>query len=225
MSADTMTDNTTPEADEGFLPFDAPGSSAADQGTESAPAAESTAPDLADAVTRDDETGDIDPSPEKDDIERLLGEPNGPFKLTSGTEVKVSQLRLREFLRLLRIVTRGASINMAGMRANFESPEDFVQTFVAMVLFAVPEAEYETVEFLQTICVPADSGPDKRSKEAAELALRDELDNPELEDVINIITAVVASEARDLQALGKRLTAMFKAAQKMGLAPNLGASD
>ena len=39
------------------------------------------------------------------------------------------------------------------------------------------------------------------------------LDNPELEDLVDLIEAIVRREAKDIMALGKRLAAMLKLAK------------
>ena len=46
-----------------------------------------------------------------------------------------------------------------------------------------------------------------------------DLDNPELDDLVTVIEAVVRREADDLVALGKRLGAMFRLAEKTGQIP------
>jgi hypothetical protein len=164
----------------------------------------------------------LDADPVKDEITALLETPNGPFELSSGTRVVVRQLKLREFLSLLRIVTRGAAPALGSVSLDFDNPTQFVQSLFGVVLFAIPEATEETVEFVQTVVEPADlKGLDAKAALAKREALIDELFNPELEDLINIVAVVVASEGADLQKLGKRLKTMFGVASKMGLTGNI----
>lgn len=151
-----------------------------------------------------------------DDIKRLLEEPNGPFQLASGDIVVIRQLKFREFLRLLRIVTRGASSNMAGMQVNFGDTDSFVQTFFALTLFAIPEADEEVIDFIQGMVDPAELTGNKSVDEAKRQRLYVELSNPEMEDVVNIIAKVIAAEGADLQALGKRLMNMWTLASRVG---------
>lgn len=171
--------------------------------------------------TETSDTEAIEADPEKDEIEALLSTPNGPFELSSGTAVVVRQMNLREFLRLLRIISRGAGATLGSISLDFDNPDQFVQTLLAMILFAVPEAEQETVEFIQTIVEPANLARDPKLALEQRGALLDELDNPDLEDMINILGVIVASEGRDLQKLGKRLRSMFSVASKMGLTGNI----
>lgn len=170
---------------------------------------------LSEAVPAEDE---VTAAPEKDELERLLEDPTGPFSLSSGTTFQIRQLRLRELLRLLRIITRGASVTMPAMNLDFDNPDEFVQTFIAMVIFSIPEAEDETVDFVQSMVEPVPSGFEDADARARVALLR-ELENPDLEDTITILTVIVATEGRDLAALGKRLRSMLGAARKMGQVP------
>lgn len=170
---------------------------------------------LADFVPADEE---VTAAPEKDEMERLLEDPSGPFALASGTAFNIRQLRLRELLRLLRIVTRGASMAMPALNFNFENPDEFVQSFLALVVFSIPEAEDETVDFVQSMVDPILTGHEETDARSR-LALLNELENPELDDIITIITIIIATEGRDLAALGKRLRSMLSVARKMGQVP------
>lgn len=162
---------------------------------------------------------DLVPDPERSEIERLLGGEDKTFTLTTGSTVRIHSLKLREFLRLLKIVTRGGIPAIGALDFDFESSEGFVQSFLALVLFAVPEAEDETVDFLQSMVEPAHLSGNVEADSHARALLIQELDNPELEDMVNLLALIVRTEGRDLQALGKRLRTMFDVAQKMGLAP------
>lgn len=170
-----------------------------------------------DTLTASDEGTPITALPEPSDIERLLADPKGPFTLSSGTPVVIRPLKLREFLKLLRIITRGSASMLSSLSLDFDDVDKFVQTLVAMALFAVPEAEEETLDFVQAMLDPAGLGVSPEADNVLRSRLFLELDNPEMEDVINIIGAVIASEGADLHALGKKTAAMWSAATKMGL--------
>lgn len=163
-------------------------------------------------------------APERDELERLDPQPMR-MVLKSGTEFDVQPLKLRQFLALLRIVTRGASgiLSMGGLSS--QDGEDFVRQLLALVLFAVPEAEDETINFIQTMTVPAHLTGDPIKDQDLINALNEELDNPELEDMVSIIEAIVDREGDDLRALGNRLRSMFKTAEKMGLTNEKSLTD
>lgn len=151
------------------------------------------------------------------ETDRLDPEPKTiELKLESGTEFDLEPLKLRQFLRLLRIVTRGAADVLDQANLDLDDPQSFMQTFLGMVLFSVPEAEEETIDFIQSMVKPKDlTGNAEKDLEKVRV-LRVELDNPELEDVLTIMQAIVEREAEDIRKLGKRAAAMFKTAQKMG---------
>lgn len=159
----------------------------------------------------------ITPAPPRDETERLDPPVTAVIALESGTEIEIEALRLRQFLRLLRIVTRGASDILDSANLDFENPQEFLQTFLAMVLFSIPEAEEETVVFLQSMVRPKNltGNPSKDLITTRELSL--ELENPSLDDTMTIITSIVQKESEDLRSLGKRIAGMLKSAEKMGL--------
>lgn len=158
-------------------------------------------------------------APEKNEIERLLEDPSIPLALASGTPFRIRQLKMREMLRLLRIISRGSAAMLGEISFDSDNPDEFVQTFIALVVFAIPEAEDETIDFVQSMVDPVPTGNAQADAEAR-INLMDELSNPELDDLITILSAIIASEGRDLAALGKRLRALLGTARKMGQVPD-----
>jgi hypothetical protein len=153
-------------------------------------------------------------------------DPDAPLKLLDGTLIAVKPLKMRELLKLLRIVTRGGAMLLPTLRFNGITTDDFAQQFVAVILFAVPEAEIPTAEFIQSIVEPGDLRADtkensKYNEQQRELLL-EKLENPDLEDLVTIVEAVVHNEKDDLQSLGKRLSQVFNLARKSG---QLGSVD
>lgn len=173
---------------------------------------------LSDYVPSDEKVG---AAPEKDDVERLLEDPSTPLALSSGTVFTIRQLRLREMLRLLRIVSRGSASALGAVDLDFDNPDEFVQTFIALVIFAIPEAEDETIDFIQSMVDIAEPSGNAKADAASRLSLVNELANPDLEEAITIITAIVSHEGRDLAALGKRLRSLLAVANKMGQVPDV----
>lgn len=149
------------------------------------------------------------------DVEALSPEPD-LVTLASGFVVRVEPLKFRGMLKLLKIVTRGAGPILMQMPLDFDDPEAFVQQLLAVIVMAVPEAEDEAVSFIQSMATPAELIADAQTKDQQhknkELIekLVDELDDPEIEDAIGIIEAIVRNEARDIQALGKRLGSILR---------------
>lgn len=156
-------------------------------------------------------------------------------KLRSGLFVRFEALRTRQFLKLLRIVTHGAlpGMSQAGM-LNLQNltNEEFLGQFLTITLLSIPDAEDETVEFIRSMVYPDGlierKGLNKQDVERNKelwAALDEELENPDLDDLVTILEAVIKRESDDIYALGKRLAAMMSLAAKTGqLSPSPKAS-
>jgi hypothetical protein len=191
-----------------------------DQDIEASVAAIEVAPDFETPVQ---EPPQADPTPFEppadpipaEDIERLLPGPGEPFALEDGTMVIANELRLKEFLQLLKIVTRGAAIALGEVRLN-TNDADFAQSLISLFIFAIPEAEDEAADFLRMMVRPAGPFPGKDEETAAKNHLNDLMENPDLEDMFSIIEIVITNDGKDLRRLGKRLTSALAFAQKTG---------
>lgn len=170
------------------------------------------------AAAAPDPEDQVHPAEPRSEMDRLDPDPT-PRVLVSGTKFDLEPLKLRQFLRLLRIVTRGASGILSGSDLDFEDPQLFAQNLLGMVLFALPEAEEETVDFLKSMVKPSNLTGDVNKDLIRLEDLYRELDNPDLEDVVTIMQCIVETEGEDLRGLGKRLSSMFKVAQKTGMVP------
>ena len=162
----------------------------------------------------------------KVDVEVIIDEGDA-VALSSGTKVVIQPLKARQFFKLLRIITHGAGGMLLNVKfAADDTPEEFGAKLLALVGFAIPDAEEEVIEFLLAM-VKADglkegrslSRDEKAKNKELEDSLYEELYNPELEDLITLVEAIVKRESDDLQALGKRLMAMFDLAKKTGQVP------
>lgn len=161
------------------------------------------------------------------DFDVLDTDANAPVTLVSGLTVQVVPLKTRQFFRLLKIVTHGAGGALGSLSIDpNEGAEEFLTKLVALVVLALPDAEDESIEFIQSMVEPVGlikrmriTKQDKEINEALWAGVHEQLYNPELEDLITLIETVIKREAEDIQALGKRLMGMFKIAQKTGQIP------
>lgn len=152
--------------------------------------------------------------------------------LTGGIEVEVQRLKLRQLLRLLKILSAGAAPAMEALAvADDSSTEDFTQSLILAVLVAIPEAEDETVDFLNSMVLPVGFHTGRNVSKAGKAeneALINELDevffNPELEDLVSLVEIIVTNEAPHIKALGNRLATLLKAQQKSVAAKQKSAS-
>lgn len=152
------------------------------------------------------------------DIDNIDAAPE-PLVLTTGLPVLVERLKTRQTMRLLKILTAGAGPALADLRFDGDDTEGMTAQILGTILFAIPDAEEETIDFVQSMVIPAgliDSPHSKPEKEVnAELfeRLARDLENPELDDLVSIIEVVVRNEAPHLAALGKRLGLLLNVAR------------
>ena len=152
------------------------------------------------------------------DIDTLASEPT-PLTLESGFEIKIERLKMRQLMALLKILTRGAAEVLSELSFSAEtSQEDFTGSLMAATILAIPEAEDETVEFIQRMVVPAGIVSGGRLTKAdiqrnveLEAQLKAELDNPELTDLVTIVSEIITAEAPHIRALGNQLGVLLKA--------------
>lgn len=163
---------------------------------------------------------------EESEVDRLDPVPV-VIKLTSGFPVEVVRLRTRQLFRLMRIITRGAT-PQALSQLNFDMDDDegrkkFAAQLLGIVIQAIPEAEQETIFFLQAMTRPQgiiDKPGVALTKHETEQndALYDrfsrDMFNPDLEDFISLLEVIITAEAPDIQALGKKLTHLLQVARK-----------
>lgn len=171
-------------------------------------------------------TEDLNEVPSETELDTFDPE-NTTVTLQEGFTVEIQDLKTRQFFKLLRIITRGTGPLMSEMSlSGTDSTDEFVGKLVAMVLFAIPEAEDETIDFLLSMVEPVGlrkgrrlSDEDKEFNTQLYESLLSVLDNPVLEDLVTLLEVIVKREAADIQSLGKRLQKMFSLAGKTGQLP------
>jgi hypothetical protein len=183
------------------------------------------------ASLEDDESED---EAADDELDRI--DPQSEFvTLKCGIEVKVLPLRTRQMFKMLRIITHGAG--QALQNAGLDFSEDagvFMQKLISVVLFSIPDAEQETIDFLQSMVEPydlVDKSPRDLSKQDREhnielwTDLNTELWNPDPSDTLDLVERIVRREAKDIQALGNRVRGFLELASKTGQLSGKPASD
>ena len=195
-----------------------------------------------------DEAEEIEASPEpetvtsEDEMERLDPVPD-TYTFADGTTVAIERLKTRQFFKLLRIITHGGMDALQSIRLDpRQGTEVFTENLIALLIFAVPESEDETIEFLramvvpQQVVVPDDVPPSSVAKVADNLRIAAkakvdaEFTNMGLDDLLGLVEVIIRREAPELKALGIRLADTLKfnrAAQGQGsdTAPSLEASQ
>lgn len=155
------------------------------------------------------------------DIDTLASE-STPLTLVSGTQITVERLRTRGLMSLLKILTRGAATAIPSLVVEEDTePGKFAGQLLAAIVLALPEAEDEAVDFIQRMVSPVGMTSGRRLTKAQESAnaelldrLRDELEDPEPEDLVSIVERIIEVETPHMLALGKRLALLLQAQQK-----------
>lgn len=144
------------------------------------------------------------------EVDVLDGVPT-PIVLSNGLSVNVNRLKTRETLKLLKILTKGAGYALSAITSG--DGEEFAETLLLSMILAIPEAEDETLDFIRAMVVPAEitAGAKAKSKNAELFnLLADALDNPELDDLIDICAAIIKVEAPHLEELGKKIALLLQ---------------
>lgn len=142
--------------------------------------------------------------------------------LRSGVQVSVSRVKTIQLLRLVKIFSAGDGIDaLMYAYANSDGEEEMMRNVVSSLILAIPNAEKEVVEFIQSLVEPAHLRPrnsrikeDAVFNENAYLTLSEELSNPDIEDLFMILETVVRKELPEFRSLGKRLLSLAQVAPK-----------
>lgn len=143
--------------------------------------------------TTEDASVDVD-----NDLGVILPEP-GKMEI-GGIPVEVRRLKTREFLLLMRVITGGMGASMRDIRLNTKDEEAMVADLISIVMLAIPFAIEEFGEFVISIV-------EAKNKHEHAAQLRQALENPEIEDLMNIIGIVVEQERDDLGVLAGKARA------------------
>ncbi|AMM44295.1 tail assembly chaperone [Arthrobacter phage Kitkat] len=122
-----------------------------------------------------------------------------------GIPVEIQRLKLRGFLALMNIITTGVGRELGNV--DFSADQEELQgNMIALLIMAVPNATDETIRFVRTVVSPKDQKHQKQLNAA--------LEDPELDDFMDILSLVIEQEAPEFSALlGKRQTAPSEAAE------------
>lgn len=151
------------------------------------------------------------------------------FTLSDGTTVSVEHLQTRQFFRLMRIITQGAagaleSVDLSDLGSGSE--EDVTSKLLMLVLFAIPEAENASLDFLKSMVKPVGlvepakgrklSAADRDKNVELWAAVDDALFNPEIADTVGLVEMIIRRESGNLTALGKQISQWLPLATKTG---------
>lgn len=164
---------------------------------------------------------------DESELDRIDPEPVH-VTLSTGYVVSLQRLKTRQFFRLLKVLTRGLGPLMVQAQLDFNGDqEDFARRLLGLLAMAIPEAEQQFIEFLQSMTLPVGfheprdgARLDRKQLEDNQemlAELLEELNNPELEDLIDLGEAIIRQEAPEIQSLGKKIRGWMEVARKAGL--------
>jgi hypothetical protein len=143
--------------------------------------------------------------------------------LSDGTVVKLLDLKARQFFKLLKILTHGPAVNLMAAQGSGSllsgTGEEVLGRLVGFIGVSIPDAFDEVIEFLYDMVEPTGLGGTKQSKAEDDAKVRNlakVMSNPELEDILDLVEAIVRRESEDLAALGKKVGKLLNLAQKTG---------
>jgi hypothetical protein len=181
------------------------------------------------AATLDDLVADAAEEPEDERLETdILLEgvgdvyEKGFVTLSNGHRLPLRQLKAKQLFVLMRIITRGGFQLVPTLLAGMGTwtPAEFANQLIALTVWAVPEAPEATLEFLRTMVdfpVNEEGNLTEQGKEDVNLLV-----DPEMEDVVEIITAIVMENKDDLVSLGKKMRSAMEVMKKTGQLKNPG---
>ena len=127
----------------------------------------------------------------KPDLEVILPEPG---KVTiDGVECTVRHLKAREFFMLMRVLTQGVGPNLMQIRFQGKTDEDMAGMVTGILLMAIPEALDDFMDLVQHLVEPVDVANRSKVKAA--------LENPEIEELLPIVDALILNEKDNFAAL------------------------
>ncbi len=72
--------------------------------------------------------------------------------LSTGREVAIQRLRMRQLMRAARIITHGAGDAIGALSLN--NADDFMASIGPVIFASIPDAEQETVDFIISMVEP-----------------------------------------------------------------------
>lgn len=126
------------------------------------------------------------------DADVILPEPT-PI-VVGDIKCEVRRLKTREFLALMKVLLRGVGSGLIGVFQE-EDEQVMMGRLTGAILVAIPEAEDEFIEFVKKIVVAQDGRQQKK--------LSEYLDNPEIDEMMEIARVIIENEAQDFARLGK----------------------
>lgn len=156
-----------------------------------------------------------------EEVDTIVDDPYLLHLPEADVDVRVSKIRTREALKLIRILGAGAGPLLGDIRISADTnAEELAQEILGLLLFAITDAEDEVLDFFRVMVNPVDLIEPAKNKTQHEAnvqkytELYEKLQNPEIADTIALVSKIVENEAPNFLALGKQIAAMLPSAAK-----------
>lgn len=159
---------------------------------------------------------------------------NKEVTLQSGFKIEIVPIKTRQLFRLIRILTQGISasagdVNLAELFQS-EAGEDQesvdaeqASRLVGFLVYSIPEAEDETVDFLESMAKPVGlietqklSKADSKFNEDLWAEYSIQMFNPDIDDLVSMLEIIIVNELPHLKSLGKRIQRTIALMSKTG---------
>lgn len=145
------------------------------------------------------------PSTAVEDLGEIAPVPGDPFPIgvdapEGAVLVRVNRLRTIELLMLLRALSAGVGPALAEIDFTDDTEEN-VGLMVGLIISGMGEAGPQVLDFLRAVVKPV--GKDDKARVAKEMV------NPDIEDTLTIVEAIVTQEMPDFERLLGKAQAMF----------------
>ena len=131
------------------------------------------------------------------DLDVIVPEAGGGLTI-GGIPASVKRLRMRELIALGRVMTAGASPALGAVKLNTNDPEAMGADLAAILMLALPNAIEEFCDFLAALVEARD--PSDASRLASYVR-----DNPDLEELVDVLNVMVEQEKDTLASLAGKL--------------------
>lgn len=148
-----------------------------------------------------DKDKDVAATDEVVDIEPI--DPVVESIVLNGIDCRVKRIKTRQFLALMRVFTLGLGPALGNIEIDFDDEENMAQDFASLLIVAIPNAVPQFMAFISEVVEPVD---EMKSRELREYVM----DNPEIEDLIEVVSVVARQEVGDIASLVKKVRSMWK---------------
>jgi hypothetical protein len=135
--------------------------------------------------------------------------PDEKIRTVAGIPVRVKRVRAREVFALSRIVGAGLGSSAAKIDLDVEDKKQMTAEIIGVLLFAIPEAVEETLDFFRKIVEPV------KGDKVTERKLAGSFDNPDFGELIDVLHVVLEQEVDTFWDIVGKVRSMAAVASRL----------